>query len=93
MSELRARDTLKEWRQSAEYWETHAETIQTMFAPVTQALIEEAGIIDGAAVLDVAGEPGDPSLTSYRAISRPHRWILMRQVRFVSPSGANWQDV
>jgi ubiquinone/menaquinone biosynthesis C-methylase UbiE len=63
MSQVQPSDTVQEWRQSAKYWETHAETIQTMFAPVTQALIEEAGITEGAAVLDVAGGPGDPSLT------------------------------
>lgn len=34
-----------------------------MFAPVTEALIDEAGIIEGDEVLDVAGGPGEPSLT------------------------------
>jgi ubiquinone/menaquinone biosynthesis C-methylase UbiE len=34
-----------------------------MFAPLTQALIEEAGIFPGQSVLDVAGGPGEPSLT------------------------------
>jgi ubiquinone/menaquinone biosynthesis C-methylase UbiE len=34
-----------------------------MFAPVTDALIEEAGITVGDKVLDVAGGPGEPSLT------------------------------
>jgi ubiquinone/menaquinone biosynthesis C-methylase UbiE len=34
-----------------------------MFAPVTSALIEEAGIIEGDVVLDIAGGPGEPSLT------------------------------
>jgi SAM-dependent methyltransferase len=34
-----------------------------MFAPVTRALIEEAGIIEGDVVLDVAGGPGEASLT------------------------------
>ncbi len=63
MSQVQLSDTLREWRDSAKYWETHARTIQTMFAPVTSALIEEAGIIEGDAVLDVAGGPGEPSLT------------------------------
>ena len=63
MSHLKPSDTLREWRDSAEAWEKHAQTIRTMFAPVTQALIEEAGIIEGDAVLDVAGGPGEPSLT------------------------------
>lgn len=34
-----------------------------MFAPVTKALIEEADIVAGDTVLDVAGGPGEPSLT------------------------------
>ena len=63
MSQIQPNDTLREWRESAKYWETHARTIQKMFAPVTSALIEEAGIIEGDAVLDVAGGPGEPSLT------------------------------
>lgn len=54
---------LQEWRDSAEYWEKHAQTIRTMFAPVTKALIEEADIVAGDTVLDVAGGPGEPSLT------------------------------
>jgi ubiquinone/menaquinone biosynthesis C-methylase UbiE len=58
-----ARDVLREWRESAEYWEKHAATIRTMFAPVTRALVEEAAIVEGDQVLDVAGGPGEPSLT------------------------------
>ena len=63
MSQVQLSDTLREWRDSAKYWETHARTIQKMFAPVTAALIEDAGITEGDAVLDVAGGPGEPSLT------------------------------
>ena len=63
MSQVQLSDTLREWRESAKYWETHARTIQTMFAPVTSALIDEAGIIEGDKILDVAGGPGEPSLT------------------------------
>lgn len=54
---------LREWRESATYWERHAQTIRTMFAPLTRTLIEEAGIREGDHVLDVAGGPGEPSLT------------------------------
>ena len=56
-------DTLNEWRESAKYWTKHSATIRTMFAPLTQALIERAGIREGQSVLDVAGGPGEPSLT------------------------------
>lgn len=54
---------LQEWRESARYWEKHAQTIRTMFAPVTRALIEAADIQEGNQVLDVAAGPGEPSLT------------------------------
>ena len=63
MSEVQFNDSLREWHDSAKYWERHAPTIKTMFAPLTAALIEEASINEGDAVLDIAGGPGEPSLT------------------------------
>src|SRR6266498_5282152 len=56
-------EVLREWRESARYWQKHAGTIRTMFGPVTQALVDDADIIEGDAVLDVAGGAGEPSLT------------------------------
>lgn len=56
-------DVIKEWRESAQYWAKHNATIYAMFAPLTQALIEHAEIREGQSVLDVAGGPGEPSLT------------------------------
>ena len=56
-------DILNEWRESAKYWTRHNATIRQMFAPLTQALIGRAGIHEGQSVLDVAGGPGEPSLT------------------------------
>ena len=56
-------EVLREWRESAVYWQKHADTIRTMFAPVTQALVEDAEVIEGEKVLDVAGGAGEPSLT------------------------------
>jgi len=50
------------WSGSAPYWEKHRENIRQMFAPVTQALIESAGIGRGDAVLDIATGPGEPAL-------------------------------
>ena len=58
-----ADDMLDVWRESAKYWTKHSDTIHQMFAPLTQALIERAGIREGQAVLDVAGGAGEPSLT------------------------------
>src|SRR5687767_6845280 len=56
-------DILNEWRESAKYWTRHNTTIRQMFAPLTQALIDRAGIHEGQSVLDVAGGTGEPSLT------------------------------
>ncbi len=63
MSHNNPTDNLREWRESAPYWEKHGEVIRPMFGPLTQALIEEAGIGPGQSVLDVAGGAGEPSLT------------------------------
>lgn len=56
-------DTINEWRETAKYWVKYGPTIRTMFAPVTRAMIENAGIREGQSVLDVAGGAGEPSLT------------------------------
>jgi SAM-dependent methyltransferase len=56
-------DTLREWRETAQYWTKHSDTIKQMFVPITEALIRETGIGAGDSVLDVAGGAGEPSLT------------------------------
>lgn len=56
-------DVIKQWRESAQYWAKHNATIRTMFAPLTDALIAHAEIREGQSILDVAGGPGEPSLT------------------------------
>lgn len=68
MSQEHTRDVLGEWRESAPYWEKHADTIRRMFAPITGGLIERAGIGDGLSALDVAAGTGEPSLTMAEAI-------------------------
>jgi SAM-dependent methyltransferase len=56
-------EVLREWSDNAAAWREHNATIRTMFAPLTAAMIEDAGISAGQSVLDVAGGPGEPSLT------------------------------
>ncbi len=51
------------WSGVAPFWEKYRAIIQQMFAPVTKALIEDAGIGGGHFVLDVATGPGEPALT------------------------------
>jgi ubiquinone/menaquinone biosynthesis C-methylase UbiE len=62
-SASQAAEVLREWRESAFYWQKHFTTIRAMFQPVTEALIKEADVIEGETVLDVAGGSGEPSLT------------------------------
>jgi ubiquinone/menaquinone biosynthesis C-methylase UbiE len=56
-------ETLREWNDNATGWRKYSGTIATMFAPLTAAIIEEVSIRAGQSVLDVAGGPGEPSLT------------------------------
>lgn len=56
-------DMLDGWRETAAYWTKYSDTIARMFAPLTEAMIERAGIREGQSVLDVAGGAGEPSLT------------------------------
>lgn len=69
------RNVLEEWRGSAPYWEKNADTIRAMFAPITQALIEAAGIGNGQNVLDIAGGTGEPSLTIAEVVGRSGRVV------------------
>ncbi|HXQ72620.1 MAG TPA: class I SAM-dependent methyltransferase [Pyrinomonadaceae bacterium] len=62
---------LREWSESAKSWRDHSATVRTMFAPVTTALIEAARISAGQSVLDVAGGPGEPSLTIAEIVGPP----------------------
>ncbi|MFN2511476.1 MAG: class I SAM-dependent methyltransferase [Pyrinomonadaceae bacterium] len=61
--EMPAEEILREWRESAFYWQKHHSMLRTMFRPVTEALIKEADLMESKTVLDVAGGSGEPSLT------------------------------
>jgi SAM-dependent methyltransferase len=56
-------DAISAWRTSAPFWERYREIIGQMFAPVTQALVEDGLIGSGHAVLDIATGPGEPAMT------------------------------
>jgi SAM-dependent methyltransferase len=64
-------EILKRWRGSAPFWEKHRNIIRGMFAPITQALMEDAGIRSQDSVLDVASGPGEPAL-SVAALAGPN---------------------
>src|SRR5262245_31524120 len=54
---------LDAWQASARYWDKYRTLIAQIFAPLTAALVEEAGIGVGQNVLDIGGGGGEPSLT------------------------------
>jgi SAM-dependent methyltransferase len=60
---MESRSTFEQWSDGARFWERHRAVIQRMFAPVADALAEEAEVRPGAAVLDVATGPGEPALS------------------------------
>src|SRR5262252_363429 len=57
-----AGNVVNQFIQAATYWEKYRDIIRSMFAPVTEALIEDAGIVGHKHVLDVATGPGEPAL-------------------------------
>jgi SAM-dependent methyltransferase len=57
-----------QWSGAAPFWEKHREIIRQMFAPVTQALVEDGLIGRGHAVLDIATGPGEPALDVARLV-------------------------
>jgi len=57
------KEIISQWSESAPYWEKHREIIREMFAPITQALIEDSEITTRRVVLDVATGPGEPALS------------------------------
>jgi SAM-dependent methyltransferase len=63
MHQVPAPNPLQEWQETAEYWTKHRAMIRQMLAPLTRALIEDAAIVRGQSVLDIAGGAGEPSLT------------------------------
>jgi len=56
-------EVIDRWSGVAPFWEKHREIIRQMFAPVTQALVEDARIGSRHTVLDIATGPGEPALS------------------------------
>jgi ubiquinone/menaquinone biosynthesis C-methylase UbiE len=68
-------EIIKRWTGSAPFWEKHRDIIRGMYAPITQALIEDAGIGSEDSVLDVATGPGEPAL-SVAAMAGPNGKVV-----------------
>src|SRR5262245_66039020 len=66
---------LSRWTGSAPYWEKYRDLIRHMFGPITQALLDDAEVRPGDAVLDVATGAGDPALSIADAVGPSGRVI------------------
>jgi len=58
-----ADEVVATWETSSQYWKKHQATIETMFAPLTRALVTAADLRSGQSILDIGGGSGEPSLT------------------------------
>jgi len=56
-------EIIKRWSDSAPFWEKHRDILRQMFAPITQALVEDGKIESQHSVLDIATGPGEPALS------------------------------
>ena len=56
-------EIIRGWSAAAPFWEKYRDVIRRMFAPVTEALVEDARIGNGHTALDIATGPGEPALT------------------------------
>src|SRR5258706_10605380 len=61
MTAENASEVLAAWETSSQYWNKHQALIEQMYASLSRALIEEAGISEGQSVLDIGGGRGGPS--------------------------------
>ncbi|MEP6742834.1 MAG: class I SAM-dependent methyltransferase [bacterium] len=68
MTSENANQVLAAWETSSQYWNKHQSLIEEMYAPLTEALIEQAQIVAGQSVLDIGGGAGEPSLTIARLV-------------------------
>ena len=75
MNQVGIVDTIQQWRDTAQYWAKHHHTIRVMLAPLTQALIEQARIVERYSVVDVAGGAGEPSLSISEVVG-PHGKVM-----------------
>src|SRR4030095_14371676 len=57
-----ANSEIVRWSNAAPLWEKHRGTIERLFRPVSEALIEDAEVVPGMSVLDIATGHGEPAL-------------------------------
>src|SRR6185436_14873454 len=71
-----ANDEIVRWSNAAPFWEKHRGTIERLFRPVSEALIEDAEVVPGMSVLDIATGPGEPALRIAELLG-PHGEVVV----------------
>lgn len=56
--------TCAQWQDAAKAWNDWGSVLRTWLGPPTEAMLDMAGVVSGARVLDVAAGAGDQSLTA-----------------------------
>jgi SAM-dependent methyltransferase len=71
--------TREQWQQAAAAWQRWTPTLQTWFAPATEAMIELGKLTRGSRVLEVAAGAGEPALTFARIVG-PTGYVLATDI-------------
>jgi 2-polyprenyl-3-methyl-5-hydroxy-6-metoxy-1,4-benzoquinol methylase len=58
----------EQWGRAAAGWKKHDERLSSLTAPVSQKLLELAGVAPGGRVLDIACGTGEPAIPAARAV-------------------------
>ena len=75
-------EVIDRWSGAAPFREKYREIIRQMFAPITQALVEDGQLSSGNAVLDIATGPGDPALSVAALVGPEGKVFGIRNAQF-----------
>lgn len=67
--------TRQQWEDAADAWHRWGPTLESWLGPATEAMLDAAGVISGARVLDVAAGAGGQSLTAARRVGPSGRVV------------------
>src|SRR5690242_17943327 len=60
--------TREQWEGAAEAWDRWTPVLQRWLGPVTDVMLDMAGVGPGARVLDVAAGAGEPAITAAKRV-------------------------
>lgn len=60
--------TRRQWDEAADAWHRWGPTLETWLGPATEAMLDGAGVVSGASVLDIAAGAGGQSIAAARRV-------------------------